>query len=100
MQWAWTPSGPMLTMTLGMGCQPESEQGSVGKAEISALHPRHRAGGGHLCVSQVLFHPGELERRWQRCLWVVAELTHGLLMMFVKALNEDHTWEAQASDVP
>lgn len=94
MQWAWTRLGPMLTMTLGIGCQPESEESSVGKAEISALHPCHRAGGDHLCISQVL------KRRWQHWLWVVVELAHGLLMMFVKALNEDHTREAQASDVP
>lgn len=90
----------MLTMTLGIGCQSESEGSPVGKAEISALHPCHRAGGGHLCVSQVLSHPRELKRRWQHWLWVVAELAYGLLMMFVKALNEDHTREAQASDVP
>lgn len=63
--------------------------------------PQRGASRGHLCISQVLrvlSHPEQLKRRCQLWLWAAAELTGGLLMMFMKTLNEDHTQEAQVSD--
>lgn len=85
-----TASGLALTVASGLGKQPCSAS--------LLLHPQ-RGAEGHLCISQVFSHPGELQRRWQLWLQVVAKLARGLLMMFVKTLNEDHTWEAQASEV-
>lgn len=85
-----TASGLALTVASGPGSRPR-------RASL-LLHPQ-RGAEGHLCISQVFSHPGELQRRWQLWLQVVAELARGLLMMFVKTLNEDHTREARASEV-
>lgn len=94
MGWAQPSEGTALGLALTMASGP----GSQPRWASLMLHPQ-RGAEGHLCISQVFSHPGELQRRWQLWLQVVAEPARGLLMMFVKTLNEDHTREAQASEV-
>lgn len=94
MGWAQPSEGTALGLALTVASGP----GSQPCWASLLLHPQ-RGAEGHLCISQVFSHPGELQRRWQLWLQVVAEPARGLLMMFVKTLNEDHTREAQASEV-